>query len=282
VRLSPAEPRARGAYGLRSHALGAMPLDPQRLAPELATLAGWELRTCTGYAVGSWGKCILLEREAPGAPLAVTAHGAALPYVVERIERAFRTELLRFAQIFVAREGGYVRPHRDWDGEAPMFARVHVPLQTDDGSLHAEDDLAYHMRRGEIWFVDASRAHSAGCFSATTPRVHLVLDFVPGVALGETLREGGYEPLADRDPRAVRAPFTAAQLAAVHGLARIATERTFSRIADLLGTLHFAYDVDCAALYDWLDEIARRADDGALAERAREMRRTYLDPFGPR
>jgi L-proline 3-hydroxylase-like protein/aspartyl/asparaginyl beta-hydroxylase len=267
------------AARLSARAIGILDLEPDPLALDLATIAQTKLHPSVGYSVGSWGKCILLERCADDASIAATAEGTRVPYILERITETFRIELLRFAQVFAAKRGAFVRPHRDWTRTDPMFARVHVPLQTDERSLHSEDGFVYHMRTGEVWFVDAARAHSAGCFSETTPRLHLVLDFVPGVPLSEIFRSrNAYQP-STADRRIERPAFTAEHLCAIHELAAVVSEANLPRIVDLLSTIHFEKQVSCAATYDWLIEIARRAGNARLVERAEQLERMYLRPF---
>ncbi|MDQ2991472.1 MAG: aspartyl/asparaginyl beta-hydroxylase domain-containing protein [Candidatus Eremiobacteraeota bacterium] len=235
-----------------------------------------EMQTCVGYAVGQWSKCILLDRQRDAGG---TRSAASTPYISELLADNFALEFLDCAQIFAAKRRSYVRPHCDWPGSAPLYTRIHVPLQTDERCLNSEDDIVFHMGAGEIWFVDPSRPHSGGCFSNGT-RLHLVLDFDPHVPLAQLFRDSNaYQPSA-MCSLVAREPFDDRHRAAIYGLSRIASDLNFSLIADILGSVHFEKQVGCAAMYDWLIEIAERSADRALVARATALKRTFLGPFG--
>jgi|GEM_PF-1394957 len=195
-----------------------------------------------------------------------------LAYIDWQIERTFRSEYVSLVRIFAARRGGYIRPHRDFTGSLLPWNRVHIPLQTNEACLSSEDDVVYHMDVGEIWLFDGSRPHSGIAFSETM-RLHLVIDFAPAVPVPELFRDGrGYQPTPLR--RFVeRPPFTEDDLAAIYRLGEIATEANFSRLAEVLGTVHFEKHVSCVAMYDWLIEIGRRSGDPRLVERGEELKR---------
>jgi L-proline cis-4-hydroxylase len=262
----------------RAGRIGTIALDAERLSPAVDALLALEMQPCVGYAVGNWRKCILLERAAGGGAHMPTAPGVS--YILERLAATFALDSLDCAQVFVASRRSYVRPHRDWPASAPRYTRIHVPLQTDERGLNSEDDEVFHMGAGEIWLVDPSRPHSGGCFSDGT-RVHLVLDFDPGVPLPDVFRDrAAFAPSAVRHT-VEREPFGQRHLEAIYGLARIATELNFTLIADVLGTIHFEKQVGCAAMYDWLAEIAARSGNGALVRRAADLERRFLHPFEP-
>jgi hypothetical protein len=262
----------------RAGRIGTIALDAERLAPALDALLALEMQTCVGYAVGDWRKRVLFDRYAGADAQTQTAPGTS--YVAELLAATFAPEHLECAQVFVASRRSYVRPHRDWPASAPLHTRIHVPLQTDERGLNSEDDEVFHMGAGEIWLVDPSRPHSGGCFSDGT-RVHLVLDFDPGVPPADLFADrAAYAPSAARAAVA-REPFEERHLEAIHGLARIATELNFSLIADVLGTVHFEKRVSCAAMYDWLAEIAERSGNAALVCRAAEFEHRFLRPFEP-
>lgn len=258
---------------LRARPAGGVALDPTRLAPELAVIDGFTMDPCVGYAVGPWRKSVVMARDERGA-LAPNALGAQLPYVAEQVQAAFYCERVALVQIFAAGPGAYVRPHVDWTAAEPIFTRLHVPLRTDERCFSSEDDTVYQMRAGEIWFVDGSRPHSAGCFSAIT-RLHLVVEGDPDVPPEALVR--AHAPGSARIVE--RPPLRAEQLDAILALGALVTQANLMRIADLLGTVHFCRRVSCADLYDWLIEIARRAADAVLVRRCEELKRTYLAPF---
>ncbi len=101
----------------------------------------------------------------------------------------------------------------------------------------------------------------------------------PGVPLPNLFRDR--PALAATIAAASESRSANATLEAIYGLARIATELNFTLIADVLGTIHFEKHVGCAAMYDWLAEIAARSGNGALVRRAAEIERRFLHPFEP-
>jgi hypothetical protein len=266
------------ASTLRAHRLAEIALDPSRLSFDIKTILAAETQMCIGYAVGHWSLCVLLERDSPSRRLGPTAVGAALPYVTELISQTFQLDAVDTVLIFVAKRGGYVRPHCDWPASAPLYTRVHVPLQTDARCLNSEDDIVFHMETGEVWYVDPSRPHSGGCFSDAT-RLHLVLDCHPEVPLADLF--AGPQTFAPSRVGSVidREPFTDESLTAIYGLCEVASALNLTLLADMLGTIHFERQVSCAAVYDWLIEIARRNGHAELIQRAVQLKQRYLYPF---
>jgi L-proline cis-4-hydroxylase len=254
--------------------VGMLHLDAAKLLSEIETLLALGTHPCAD-GVGEWAFSHLWYGDAARERDTSSDVRRSLPYIDRRIEETFRTDRVTMVRVFAATRGGYVRPHRDWTGSTPAFTRFHVPLQTGDACFNSEDDIVYHMDTGEIWFLDGGRPHSGVCFS-DTPRLHLVVDFEPGIPLGDLFRD----PSAYRKPppfRPVeRPPLTELDLTAIFDLAHIVTTANFELVADLLGTIHFEKHVSCAAMYDWLIEIARRSGDRELADRSAELKRSYI------
>ena len=245
--------------------LGSVPLDSASLVPEIASIIASGGERCSGYASGNWSKSIVCDRAG--------GERADLPYVLTVLEDTFNMRYVDCAQIFAAQGGGYVRPHRDWLPAQALYTRIHIPLQTADEAFNSEEDRLFHMRVGEIWFLDAGRPHSGGCFSEKT-RLHLVVDLDPDVPFAHALRRDSYAPKTVAS--LPRPQFTAEHLGAIYALGAIANTDNLSTLADMLGTVHFDKAVSCAALYDWLIEIARRSKCAALLDRAVEYRAKYL------
>ena len=116
-----------------------------------------------------------------GAPR-VNTSGENAPHLMERVAATFRMEHVKVVQLFAASNGGFVRPHVDWKPDAPLYTRLHVPLRTNPYALSSEEDVVFQMGYGEIWFLDASRPHSGGCFAGET-RLHLIVDLDATVSL---------------------------------------------------------------------------------------------------
>lgn len=250
-----------------------MELDESRLAREVETILSLELHPCDD-AVGDWRLRTLWSSYAPGADPAEAETRRSLPYVDELLSRTFRTEHVTLVRVFTASRGGFIRPHRDWTGAARAFTRFHLPLQTDDRAFNSEDDVVFHMRVGEIWFLDGARPHSGGCFSET-PRVHLVVDFDPTVPVENLFR--GAMVRDERAPRSIeRPPLGEGDVQALRDLAAVATDANLDTIANLLGVLHFERRTSCGDIYDWLSEIAQDTGRTAVTERAERLRNAYV------
>jgi hypothetical protein len=253
-----------------------MTFSADRLRPEIERILALPMHPCVD-GVGSWTYYALWQDEHSAGETPDPAVRRGLAYIDEVIEQVFRTELVRRVWVFAAKRGGYIRPHRDWHGAEPAFTRFHIPIQTNDRCFNSEDDVVYHMDKGEIWFIDGSRPHSGGCFSEAA-RLHLAVDFVPGVEPSQLFRDRRVNQ-SSALPRAIdRPPFTTAQLSSIHRLAAIVTDVNLMVLLDLLGTIHFEKQVSCAAVYDWLIEIARRAGNPDLMRRAEEIRKAYIGP----
>ena len=171
------------------------------------------------------------------------------------------------AGLRVASRRSYVRPHRDWPASAPRYTRIHVPLQTDERGLNSEDDEVFHMGAGEIWLVDPSRPHSGGCFSDGT-RVHLVLDSIPAFrcpTCSATARRSHRPPFVTLSSESRSANATSKRSTGWRGSpdrAELHADRRRPRHDTL------RKQVGCAAMYDWLAEIAARSGNGALVGKA--------------
>ncbi len=268
-----ARPAAISALRAGTRCLGTIGFDESRLAREVEAILALELHPCDD-AVGDWRLRTLWKGYGAGADPAEAQTRRALRHVDELITRAFRTEHVTLVRVFTASRGGFIRPHRDWTEGARAFTRFHVPLQTNDRALNSEDDVVFHMRVGEIWFLDGARAHSGGCF-ADTPRVHLVIDFDPAVPVEALLGAGVTR--CEREPAPIERPALAEDdLAAIRGLAAIATDANLGAIANLLSALHFERRTSCAATWERVLEIARGEGSARLLERAERLRDAYI------
>ena len=105
-------------------------------------------------------------------PAQRTAYGAQMPYLVEVLRQTFDLKQLRFARLAKLTPGSVLVPHRDYLELKHDLTRVHIPLATDSACFSSEENTVYQMRRGEIWYMDATQVHSAASFSRK-PRTHL-------------------------------------------------------------------------------------------------------------
>jgi len=234
------------------------------------------------YVFGSWKSLPLwngtgsvhdtLLREFDHAPVP-TGLAQDFPVLASFVESHFAIEQLRWARLFVL-ERGVLLPHRDYLELKKGFTRVHVPLQTSPACLHSEEDEVFHMRVGEVWFLEASNVHSA-CNPLEVPRVTLCLDFTRDKGLESIFRspvrqENGPACMIDRPS------LTTGELAEIVAQAATMTMGTFRDVAAAMSMVHFGRRVHPAAMFGWLVESARRAGDPRLVDRALSLRALAL------
>lgn len=258
-----------------THRITTLDLDAGRLELDLARAR--RLRY-SELICGGWRSCVLwngsgdaedarLEDCAP--PARKTAHGNALPYLSELLERTFNLEHLRFARLVRLTPGSVIVPHRDCLGLKEPFIRLHVPLATDGDCYSAEDDVIYQMRRGEVWFLDVTRPHSAASFSGED-RVHLVLDFVEVDRLDTVLRIAASGQRSIPPESVVRGkPLAPGEKDALFALATIIDRANYKDVLAILIKKCFTADLVVSAVFDWLSAIAALSGDRELMARVK-------------
>ncbi|MDL2410423.1 aspartyl/asparaginyl beta-hydroxylase domain-containing protein [Rhizobium calliandrae] len=264
--------------------LGLVEFDQKRLKVDLATLAQAKFSTAySDFACGKWEACILRNRSGTQDEDTVVSHhvpaiatplGQSLSYFNELLETHFDTNAMRYARIIRISENACIIPHRDYLELDAEFVRVHLVLATNERCMNTENDRIYHMGLGEIWFLDASVPHSAGCFSLT-PRIHLMVDF-EGTHLPEAVVRQTKQPLESNAMVDAREKWSKETLECVLGLSEIISEANYREIVSILAKLHFFYKIDCQAMYGWLQELCRRRGDPILIEKTNMLERFYL------
>ncbi|WP_352610006.1 aspartyl/asparaginyl beta-hydroxylase domain-containing protein [Mesorhizobium opportunistum] len=259
-------------------------LDQRRLAADLATLAKARFSSeYSDFACGRWEFCMLRNQSGKQEEERVVVHdtpslatplGQSLPYLNELLERHFDADSIRYARIIRISDNACIIPHRDYLELDGKFVRVHLVLDTNERCSNTEENKIFHMRLGEIWFLDASVPHSAGCFS-TTPRLHLVVD-IDGACLPEKVVRNVEQPLAKNAMVDTRKEWTNEALGSVLGFSEIISAANYREIVAILAKVHFFYKVHCEDMYGWLKEICRRHGDPALIEKTEVLERFYL------
>ncbi|MER9606953.1 aspartyl/asparaginyl beta-hydroxylase domain-containing protein [Mesorhizobium sp. M0243] len=269
---------------METQILGTVELNKARLAADLATLENTKFSSAySDFACGRWESCVLrnhsgLQEEdtlvTHHARAVATPLGHSLPYLDELMTTHFDAEAIRYARIIRISENACVIPHRDYLELDAKFVRLHLPLQTNVKCNNTELDKIYHMRSGEIWFLDASIPHSAGCFSST-PRLHLMVDF-EGTRHPDAVVRNVEQPLVRDEMVDTREEWTDEAFKRILGLSEIISEANYREIVSILAKLHFFYKVDCQAMYAWLKELCRRRGDPALVEKTHALERFCL------
>lgn len=266
---------------MNSRIIGAVELDENLLRRDIETILSFSdvKEEYSEYRFGTWKNYVLwngsgdekdtLFKGMQGGAVK-TGLGRPLEYLNSVIEENFRTDRLKMVRANLLSDAVLI-PHRDYvefKSDSSRLARLHIPLQTDRDSLHAEDGHVFHMRRGEVWYLDVSRIHSA-CNMSETPRISLVLDF--GLD-GQPLEMAFKHPLRHRQcpaPTMIeREPAGEDFLKTIESLRHVINRTNYRDIVLFLSRVHFYKDVDLAVFYDWLVAICEGHEDGFLLEKS--------------
>lgn len=273
---------------MHARSLGILPTDViDAAAADARTLeAGGYTSAYEEYSVGSWASAPLWsdasgqasgevrEHDDPAQPIPAVAE---LDGINSLVRTYFATDRLRCARLFRASHGAIVMPHTDYLEHGQGFTRLHVPLIANaDEARNTEGAICFHMRRGEVWFLDARRVHSGGV-AGPSLRVHLVLDFTPDTSPDEALSIS----IPPADPPLVidRPPLPPGLLSRYRDLASYIDATGWRDIMHLLARVHLRYDSGASDVYDWLETIASLSDSGdrsLLMEDALRMKRYYI------
>lgn len=269
---------------MNSRIIGQARIDEDRLREEVAVIDRFAARDdYSEYSFGSWRNYVLANgsgdkddamfRGYEGVRRS-TQLAAQLPYILELVEETFHTENLKWVRLFTV-QSGLIISHRDFvEFEAP-FVRVHVPIHTDLSCLHSEEDAVFHMRKGEVWFLDASTVHSA-CSLTSFKRISICLDFVDTGAPLESLLK--HPPASVPEPLLVkRPPLDDAFLKSLRGLSGVVDPVNLRDVAGFLAKVHFYRDAHAADCFDWMIDIARDSGKPELLRKATTFKRFSIE-----
>jgi len=291
---------------MKTHYVATVSLDDDRLAEDLGRCLS--LRWSEAYSDyifgGSWNSCVLW---APGGdtgdgvvtnyahelPSAFTAHAERLPYLRDLITDTVDLTRLRFARLVLVTNSVAI-PHRDLlelddlPDESRNAHRLHIPLATDDTCLFSEGNTVYRMRRGEVWFLDASVIHAVAVLSGIK-RIHLMLDFVDTPDPGSLVKVAGGTPETGipADRLVSRPALTGAERAGLLRLADVLTMDTFNEVFSIVIKKHYRGDGGDDFVWRTMIDIAAASADPAVLPHALEVHRFYTlersareaDPF---
>jgi putative nonproteinogenic amino acid hydroxylase len=167
-------------------------------------------------------------------------------------------------RIFRAQDA-ILAPHVDFLEWAEPGTRLQIPLRTSEDNLHSENDIVYHLRRGEVWKIHTTDPHSTRS-SAETARLSLCLDF-----------SGADEPIAIRKDIPVTEPIrlierpgaTDVELEELLGVGNGFSPETMRSEFRRFVEFHFERRSHAAATYDWYEEAARLTGNADMAAKAR-------------
>lgn len=272
---------------MRSHILGRIELDQERLAEDLEYLATVPTveEEYDEFSNGFWKNIPLynasggsedrLYRDLQGSPAQPTKHAERVPYLDEIITTVYNAERLQMARTRNLKNA-IVIPHRDFvelDRELDQYFRTFMVLEDSPLAFHSDDDTVIHMRPGEIWFLDAAAVHSAVNFGEFS-RQALCVDLAFDGAFDEK------EAFADATVFAPsltpdipeRKPFTKEREAGILALSGVIGRENFRDILFLLSKVHYTYDVHPSETFEWLVAVSKGAGDDKMVEKAERIR----------
>jgi hypothetical protein len=277
---------------MNAHAVGSLPEDAVAAAAADALKLGADAYTAAyaEYSVGSWALAPLWsdpsgdssgESHEHGDPAEPIPSAAGLSGINTLISDFFDVTGLRGVRLFRASHGALIIPHIDYLEHEHGFTRMHVPLITNPSEArNTEDDTCYHMRRGEVWFLDGNRVHSGGVIGPSV-RLHLVLDFnhdtPPERALAGNAAEAEAPMLIDRPP------LPEDLVSSYLKIAPFIDAAGWRDLVHILARVHLRYDIATGDVYDWLEAIAQAnfGPDREILIRDAERMKRYFTSDGP-
>jgi hypothetical protein len=279
---------------MRTHYVADTPLDDSRLAKDLEQSDSfpWSEAHSDYVSGGAYKSCMLWTRGGDAGdgvvtkydhrqPAAFTQFGNQLPYLRELITTVVDLDRLNFVRLAKVRNSVII-PHRDLLelGDLPddirNAHRVHIPLVTNEDCFFNEGNTVFRMRKGEIWFLDASEIHSVAVLS-TEERVHLMLDFVnvPSAKPLITIEGRSADAGIPEDRTVERPPLTDAARASLLRLADVMTMETVNEIFSIVIKKHYRYDGGEDFVWNTMIDIARASADKATLRHVEDLHRYF-------
>lgn len=279
---------------MRTHYVADTSLDDARLAKDLAQSDSipWSEAYSDFVFGGAWKSCMLWARGGDagdgvvtnydhGRPADFTQFADQLPYLRELITTVADLDRLNFVRLAKV-QNSVIIPHRDLlelsdlADDTRNAHRMHIPLVTNENCFFNDGDTVFRMRKGEVWFLDASEIHSVAVLSEEA-RVHLIFDFVnvpsekPLITVpGESADAG-----IPQDRMVKRPPLTEADHARLLRLADVITLETINEVFSIVIKKHFRYDGGDSFVWNTMIDIARASADPAILRNVEELRRHY-------
>lgn len=266
---------------MNSRIISSIDLNNDLLQPDIEKILQFDdvKEEYSEYRFGTWKNYVLwngsgdqkdtLFKGTQGGAIQ-TPLGRQLEYVTSIIEENFCTEKLKMVRANLLRDAVLI-PHRDYvefKSDYRRLARVHIPIKTDRNSLHSEKDNVFHMRQGEVWYLDVSNVHSA-CNMSESPRISLVFDFCLD---GQPLESAFRHPTRHRprpEPMMIeREPLDDEFLKTIASMRHVINRVNYRDIVLFLSRVHFYKDVSLGVFFDWLIGMCEGLEDKSLLEKS--------------
>ena len=270
---------------LRSKLLGRMELD-QRVENELAQAIEQFIFTGTydRYAndPNGWRQAVLANKSGDANIgesiehddfVRWTSNGLRVPRLATLLQRHINFNHVKSVRVFVANTGGFILSHRDYIEFKYGFSRIHLPVTTANGAVTVEENTAFWMRRGEVWFLESKVPHTAGNF-APTARYHIAIDCDPNVPLNalfdRALTPASLVALIKRKPL----PLQLDQLA--DRVAPIMTPLNVRSLLNVLTETLFVHELGAAEVHHVLRRSAEISGDKTVIDKTADLRELLI------
>lgn len=258
---------------LQSTRLGSIAIPD--LEAELAVLDAQKPNSeYDAFTYGTWESHVLANGSGASGDLAFAPHGeelretalgAELPLIMSMVRRHFHTDNLQWVRVF-GMQDGVLAPHVDFLEFDRPGVRLQIPLRTNLDCLHSENETVYHLRRGEVWQLQAAQPHSA-CAGAGQTRLSLCLDFDgDDLSAADVIKDVS---AASGDIHIVDRPaLSETELGSMIEEASTMTEGTIRSVFESLVAVHYRRNVSNVEVYSWFSEAAEKSGDARLKAKA--------------
>ncbi|MEW2377346.1 aspartyl/asparaginyl beta-hydroxylase domain-containing protein [Micromonospora sp. NPDC047812] len=264
--------------------LGTCDIDADGLATDLDTMASFPYTDkYSDFVCGAWKSCAVWNGTGQGldagldpyeGPAVVTDLGERLPYVRHLVGELFDLSLLKYGRLARLTPGSALVPHRDYLELDTNLIRIHLPLETDESCVSSHNTTLYHMNVGEIWFLDATQAHSA-VSDWTKDRTHLVLDFQAD-SLAACFTGEVQSPSIPSTHQVARQPVDREELAAFERAGVLMDTTNYRDFLKIAIKTMFTRDITPDGVFDLLEGAARHSPAAARLDMIPPMRRYFL------
>ncbi|GLK50744.1 aspartyl/asparaginyl beta-hydroxylase domain-containing protein [Maricaulis virginensis] len=253
--------------GVRTQRISTVAIDISEVKREISLVDPEDYKNYyTEYSNGGWRTCMLANQsgdadshriEASKGGARLTRVGNRLTYLTGLISNWFDRSALVYARLIKTQPGSIVFPHRDYLDFEGELVRIHIPLKTNSRFLHSESDLVFHMKQGEVWYLDATNLHAAANLGRSI-RYALVLDFHCSNHITDCLRDDNLISL--RYPDSVhRREYNRQEI--VSKLRDTYAQSGLDGILYAASALNFSNRSHAIQTYDWVEEVLLHRGD---------------------
>lgn len=262
---------------MQSRILCQLPIDERSVVAEAHEIAIYPSYYSYTECIGDWRSYTLYNNQGNERDFifrsstksgSCTELGKHLKYIKTFIEENFDTTKLVQARAFSMRDA-VVFPHRDFIEVNEAYIRLQIPLITHSQAYHAEEDVVFRMRIGEVWHLAATNVHSAANLGDRR-RLNLCLDFENTDQPIQLLKKTGDTlPLPDI---VVREEPSENHVRDIIAIGRIARKENIKDIIKLVLKEQYLMNITPAEIYDLLIKLSEQSRDMDIIRKVRTIR----------